>query len=166
MRDVELLPDSPEYRGMWIPTTWRSLVESQQLDRIGQPVKVAYRLTTFGWYTGLKLAGGLEGASVRDRMLALVRVMKLRVDGRRDHDPRAVAMNEIADDAEVPRGWASNALHCMFLLWDVCGRDRIDVQASRPELDTVIIPPTFGQKHIQYDDLANERSVLIIRDFE
>jgi hypothetical protein len=165
VRDVELLPNGPDYAGFWMPTTWSALDDQQHLDRVNNLETVVYRLTTFGWYTGLKLAGGLDSADVRGRATELMKAMKLRIDGRRDFDPKVVLMRELAESAKVPLGWASNALHSGALFRTLFG-SKYNATPVYHDVDRIMIPPTFGQSYVQYQELANDRSDLIKIDFE
>jgi hypothetical protein len=129
-----------------LQTTWREMLDAGLTESAG--VHLLYRLTPFGWYTGLRLTGMLESEELRERASKVAAALKGRVKGRHDVHDSLVDVRQLGIETGLPVGWLCNVFDA-DLLPKLFPKDRMN---ARMEKLLVRIPPTFGMDPLKMDD--------------
>jgi hypothetical protein len=125
-----------------IPTTWRELLDAGLIEDRGEKPGPTFRLTPYGWLTGMQVSGAIQQQVVRDRAITIRRALKARVKGRHAHHDEYVDVQEFADELGLPRGWVWNAMRAN-LLQSLFPDDLMNATLDARDNLLIQIPPTF-----------------------
>lgn len=147
-RECYFRPTDPQFAGL-IQTTWREMLDADLVESAG--VHLLFRLTPFGWYTGLRLAGRLDSEELRERASKLAAALKGHVKGRHDLHDSLVDVRQLAKETALPVGWLCNVFDA-DLLQKLFPKGRMN---ARMEKLLVRVPPTFGMDPLMTDELTS-----------